>query len=496
MIQIGEGFVEDGIAYRMRYDEIRAALTRHFKDLLEKKKQDIAATGRLTSSDREKYVARHHEVQTAIDNNAPIPTNKTEEELLATFIRKYQLNILPDSEQYGWLQRDIKPAFRSLIASVLAYDASLDHFDLGQAIPVTSASLHTPAPSLKKTSVTLDDLSDRFIAERSLGNNWVPRTKLEKRDHINLLKEIVGLSRDISSLTPKDVAQVKDTLTSLPKNRHKNKLTKNKPLAEVLKMVNVEKLQVASINKYLQTYGDLFEYALQHSIVEKNLFSGLSIKQNRQRSQNERGAFSLAQARLLITTLTDPLPVLVKKPHQKWGPLIGLYTGARLNEIAQIDVADIRQENGIWLFDLNDEGEDKQLKTVSSRRLVPMHAKLIEHGLLDYVEAMHHQKKVKLFPDLPNTIEHGRGRNIGRSFNQTLLPKLGIKEKGLVFHSLRHTVITRLSRADVPEPIVKAIVGHAQQGVTQQHYFKQGYTLRQLNDAIQKLDYSLQDGDE
>lgn len=298
----------------MRYDEIRAALTRHFKDLLEKKKHDIAATGRLSLSDREKFIARHQEVQKAIDNDTPIPTNKTEDELLATFIRKYQLNILPDSEQYRWLQRDIKPAFRSLIASVLAYDDSLDHFDLGQSIPVASASLPMPIPSPKKTTVTLDDLSDRFIAERSLGNNWVPRTKLEKRDHIDLLKEIVGSSRDISSLTPKDVTQVKDTLTSLPKNRHKNKLTRDKPLAEVLKMANVERLQVASINKYLQTYGDLFDYALQHTFVEKNLFAGLSIKQNRQRSQNERGAFSLTQARQIINTLTEPLPVLVKKP--------------------------------------------------------------------------------------------------------------------------------------------------------------------------------------
>lgn len=125
-----------------------------------------------------------------------------------------------------------------------------------------------------------------------------------------------------------------------------------------------------------------------------------------------------------------------------------------------------------------------------------MHAKLIEHGLLDYVDMVRLRKKTKLFPDLSNTVEHGRGRNIGRWFNETLLPKLGVKDKGLVFHSLRHTVITRLSRADVPESIVKAIVGHAQQGVTQQHYFKEGYTLRQLNDAIQKLDYSLQDGDE
>jgi len=54
-----------------------------------------------------------------------------------------------------------------------------------------------------------------------------------------------------------------------------------------------------------------------------------------------------------------------------------------------------------------------------------------------------------------------------------------------VFHSLRHTLITRLSQADVPEPVVKAIVGHAQEGVTQQHYFREGYKLTQLSDAIE-----------
>lgn len=35
--------------------------------------------------------------------------------------------------------------------------------------------------------------------------------------------------------------------------------------------------------------------------------------------------------------------------------------------------------------------------------------------------------------------------------------------------------------------MVKAVVGHTRQGVTQQHYFKQGYTVSQLRDAIEKF---------
>ena len=33
--------------------------------------------------------------------------------------------------------------------------------------------------------------------------------------------------------------------------------------------------------------------------------------------------------------------------------------------------------------------------------------------------------------------------------------------------------------------IERAVVGHAQEGVTQQHYFREGYTLRQLSDAME-----------
>ena len=47
---------------------------------------------------------------------------------------------------------------------------------------------------------------------------------------------------------------------------------------------------------------------------------------------------------------------------------------------------------------------------------------------------------------------------------------------------------TRLAQADVDEPKYQCIVGHARSGVTQKVYFKQGYTLQQLKDAIEKFD--------
>jgi integrase len=98
-------------------------------------------------------------------------------------------------------------------------------------------------------------------------------------------------------------------------------------------------------------------------------------------------------------------------------------------------------------------------------------------------------KQTKLFPTFSYSPNNGWGRNLGRWFNEKLLPSLQIKSDALVFHSLRHTVVTCLSRAGVDQTFVKAIVGHQQAGVTQQVYFKQGYTVRQLSEALGKLHY-------
>jgi integrase len=108
-------------------------------------------------------------------------------------------------------------------------------------------------------------------------------------------------------------------------------------------------------------------------------------------------------------------------------------------------------------------------------------------GLPSYVSALRERGEQRLFPSFRYEPQNGWGRPLGRWFNDRFLPKLGLKSKTLVFHSLRHTVVTRLLQLDIEQPLVKAIIGHAQEGVTQQSYFKQGYKLQQLSGAIEKL---------
>jgi integrase len=90
--------------------------------------------------------------------------------------------------------------------------------------------------------------------------------------------------------------------------------------------------------------------------------------------------------------------------HCYWLPLIGLYTGARINEVCQLNPqCDIRQEQGVWVFDITEASETdtrvkKSVKNNPSRRLVPVHSRLLDLGLLAYVEKRKGSGDRLLFP--------------------------------------------------------------------------------------------------
>lgn len=470
----------------MTYAEVRNLLKGHFQALLDKRRALIDAGGRLSVLDREVLKTSVQVAKQALKTGDPLSLVEDDGAMLSAFMLQSGVNFPPDSEQYGWLADEMKRSYRDYAKQVLAYDASLDAYDFSPSTPSGRAE---PAVSSTQSQMTLRELATSYRREKQVGDNWVAKTKLEKGDHIELLEEILGSDFDIEKLAAAHAKQVKDVLLSYPKNRGKNPATRGKALADALLVQNVEKISVPTINKYLQTYNDMFEWARRNSHVDANLFSGLTIRQNKKRGQIERSAFNSEQVRMMLNVIVANEEGLVRKDYQKWGPLIAIYSGARLNEIAQIHLQDIRKEGDIWCFDLNDEGEGKHLKTSASRRLVPIHGELLRLGLLQHVKALQEAGKQKLFPDFSYDPSNGWGRTLGRWFNESLLPKLNLKTKALVFHSLRHTVVTRLMQSDVPEPIVKALVGHEQQGVTQQHYFKQGYTVAQLSEAIARLTF-------
>lgn len=438
MIHIGEQYNNVGIACQMDYQHLRTTLQNHFRELRDQTRQEIDATGGLSVSDRDLY---HTSLKIAVQANetdTPLALTKPDDELLARFIDKYGLHIAKGTDQYDKLKRDMKRGYRRFLEDVLAYDTTVADFDLDPPERQIAVPAQT-APEQK--GMSLADTIKGYVDEKRDGKNWAFKTESEKLGHLELLKEILGADTDVKTFGALDAKKLKDTLRTYPVNREKNEVTRgNRPLSEILDLPGIPKLHTTSVNKYLQSYGDLFNWAKQNGHVDQNVFAGLTIKQNKARNQDSREAFTADQIQLILTAVLSNKSGLANKDYQKWGPLIGIYTGARLNEIAQLHLKDIREIEGIWCFDFNDEGDRKSLKTDASRRLVPMHPRLIQLGLPNYVSDKRRLGQQKLFPTFTYDPKNGWGRRLGHHFNTRVLPKLGLKSTGLVFHSLRHTV--------------------------------------------------------
>ena len=377
------------------------------------------------------------------------------------------------------LRREMRKGRRDMLGLVLEAAERLERYSYADTAPIAPTP---PAPSLPASS-PLGAAVDDFIAEHS--RQWADKTIGQNRAYLNILIEYFGPDRLLGTITKQDANEVKKVLQALPASRNTKPKLKAMSLMKVINEPGHAKIAPKTINSHIQMFKSFFDWAERHGYGPHSLFEGMKVAKAKN-SETERKPFAPDQARLIYSELIEDLSGLVRKDSHKWGMLLGMFTGARLNEICQLDIADVQQDGETWYLNITDEGDDtKRIKSKAGRRRVPIHAELIRLGFLDFVESR--RTGARLFPDYSYSANGGYGRNLGRWCNESFLPKLGIKQPGLVFHSLRHTVVTRLGQAGVPEPIIQCVVGHARSGVTQEVYLREGYTLAQLKEAIDRF---------
>jgi integrase len=172
-----------------------------------------------------------------------------------------------------------------------------------------------------------------------------------------------------------------------------------------------------------------------------------------------------------------------------WVAAIGLYTGARGEEIVQLRRGDLRQENGIWLFEITPTANaGGKLKTGSSGRKVPVHSALIKLGLLDYHKALPKSAE-RLFPNLPADKKDGMFWGaVGDSFERWR-KKVGVHHppEKLDFHSFRHTFSKQLETIGVPQNDAARLTGHEVKGITFGRY--SAPELKRLAMVIEQIKY-------
>lgn len=235
-------------------------------------------------------------------------------------------------------------------------------------------------------------------------------------------------------------------------------------------------LQKNTVANKLSYIGDFFRWAhVSGYYAGENPAKGhISVKKaDKSDSTHKRGWQPFTDDELRAIFAPDTFTSM-RTMAARWGAVLGLYTGARVNELAQLGVADFGTFEGLPTLKITDTGVGQSLKTDASRRELPLHPDLIALGLLELVEAARREGHPRIFPDLTTDAKNGPGNAITTAFSR-YLDRLGIvasDEHRVGFHSFRKTVIQTAKAKKVPREAREEYTGHekAQRNVADEVY--------------------------
>lgn len=350
---------------------------------------------------------------------------------------------------------------------------------------------------------SIDDLIAAYIALKEKAD-WVSKTKNENVRSLGLFGEITGAKRPINTLKTEDISNFRNTLMELPSNYVKNKAWAGKPLSFILAAgKDHAKLAAKTRSKYFSNMRGFLGWCIAEDHLQAMPGSKISMWSSAGKAKDAKKPFSHSD---LQAFFSSPLYVGYASPSRRhkpgtiltrdgkyWIPLIGLFSGMRLGEIAQLLISDVKTSESIWFFDISKEGDDgKQIKTASSYRRVPIHPKLIELGLLAYIEARRkqsgHDSAARIFSEISPGADGYHSHNFSKWFSR-YLTLVELKGKKTSFHSFRHNFKDGLSAAKIDPELRMALMGHAEDSV--HGNYGSNPTLQMLKDAISLLSYPI-----
>jgi integrase len=334
---------------------------------------------------------------------------------------------------------------------------------------------------------------------------------VENKAKLRRLIEILGSDKLIDDITLQDAGVVRDSIAKLPKNSNKyrgktvNEIIEALENEEVKTGENVQRFSPKHVMNHMSYFRGVFDFALDEKWVNKNEFSkievakkGGSLMREQARLEDvEKEPFGVDDLSSIFSTsiYTDFSKSSQDENYKYWLPLIGLYTGTRIAQIASLDCDDIKQVHGVWVICFNVNNNKKSAKNIASVRLVPIHNKLLELGIVNFANRIKNEGHSRLFPELSHwTKKDGYSRKAGKWF-VTHLKKIipASEEEQQSFHCFRSTLITNMRKAGIDEPLRNKIGGwnnnaDKENVVVRKHYTK--FIVAEIKLAVDKIDFN------
>lgn len=293
------------------------------------------------------------------------------------------------------------------------------------------------------------------------------KTLADKRSVAGLMTRIIG-DLPVDLITRQDARKFREVVLKLPPRLYQ--LPERQSLEQIIETTTTT-ISLTTFNNYVKNLTTFFSYAIREGYCERNPFDGLRVRQ-RGKVSEERSVFTEDDLRRLFSKQVYA-SANSAQPHKYWLPLLGLYTGARLNELCQLYLDDVVSINGIDCLHIRAIRPDQKLKTVTSERLVPIHSKLKALGFLEFVQAQREAGHQRLFAELTLHKAHGYAAAPSKWFTR-VRDQLGFRDgaERKDFHSFRHTLADHLKQKGIGESLVGGILGHQSGGITFSRYGK------------------------
>lgn len=206
---------------------------------------------------------------------------------------------------------------------------------------------------------------------------------------------------------------------------------------------------------------------------------------------DQRVAWTLEELRTIYTSslfrATSQYPVVRGVEPLEAAMLLRalLWSGARVGELAQLQMADVSVRDGIQAMQVHDEVG--AVKNVVSHRFIPVAQGLADAGFADYIRRRQKEGGDWLFPSL-NRGSTAPGDVFGKWFAR-FRDAHGLPAGPLNgTHRYRHLMRSTLASMNIGPDIADALTGHAVQGSAGRTVYTK-VALKAVKEAVDKLDW-------
>ena len=331
-------------------------------------------------------------------------------------------------------------------------------YEIRKALQVTSGSSNQFSALNLEDQKSLKDAFEIFETNTKRADKWSPDTQRLVTGVKKLLFLYFNEDTPVYRITRDNLLEFRDLLYKIPTKLAQKSRYKDKSLSQILKLGEKDdKLSEPTIQKYMIRVIQFFNYCFDSGYIGKSITAKMNVKIDIDPSERAVLPYDASEARKIFEIVTS-IKQSGKSPSSRieaselyYVTMIAAYSGMRIKEITQLHKEDIVLKDGIYCFNIN-TNDGKTTKTKNSIRFVPIHSKLIDLGLLEYVNS---KKSGNIFKV--------SNKDFSEIFRSQIQRKFIDKDSKKTFYSFRHYFIDYLVQREVEANLIAQIVGHEKQ---------------------------------